>query len=543
MACCDSCAEGDTCVSKSDEHVDSSIEIKKCTEVTWKVQKNFKVQRKIDFQGLDISIEHDKGMIRKWRDRNGEEGQTKMQYPYGYICRTNGADGEQVDCVHPSTKITMADLSIKAAAEVNIGDEVLAFNEFPEGKEHPRRFVSSQITNIRKGIAPSIKFTFQDQSILITTLGHKNLVFSGRDAKWRRSDKIKIGQKFCRLYSVPSEDVTGKVVRFSPLKVEKIEHLQEEFVAIETTAKTYIANGLATHNCYVGPNSNSEKVYVIHQMSVPDFKKYDEDKVMVGFDTPKEAKQAYLSHYNDERFFGTMTQTDLDAFKRMFVNKALKTRKMKRWTRGDKKHCRTGVCDVLDGVTVPEDQPFPYAKNKLGYDVMAPPAHKGCTCKLEYVTQALRRSLDPQMPVDPAAMMMPDPQDVETFEGVQSLINRMGSVKDPELMEIASKIWGEGCNYEGQNPWQARAEILGFLMDQRDLLGVEPALPTLSPSPSLPVKEPLGSSEYYGSSPDAVKQAPPEASSSDEALLQAQSQPSSTPDSSLKPKDKYGGTQ
>ena len=371
-SCCNSCEEtGGTCsVEKSNGHA-GDLHAGFITEVNrdlrWRAKKNFRPVRKLKFQGLDISIEHDKGMVREWRDRDGSVGQTKMAYPYGYICRTMGADDEQVDV-------------------------------------------------------------------------------------------------------------------------------------------------------YVGPNKDSDKVFIIHQMAVPDFKRYDEDKVMIGFDSKREAKAAYLMHYDNPKFFGTMTVTDVDAFKRMFVKKALKSSGMKTWKRVGNKHCTTGVCDLLDGVSVPSDEPFPYAKALLGYDVYAPPAHGGCTCTMTGGS-GLKRSLNdnveaeemqnpmtvPQAPSDGLPMpmeMFVDPHDVETYEGVESLLGRLGGVKDPELMQIAEKIWGRGYNYEGQMPSIARAEILGWLLDQRDLLGVEPAVPTtndFAPSPSLPVKDPRGSSEYSDS--------------------------------------------
>lgn len=290
---------------------------------------------------MDISIEHDKGDIREWKDRDGTEGKTKMTYPYGYIRRTVGADEEQIDC-------------------------------------------------------------------------------------------------------------------------------------------------------YVGPNKDSEKVFIIHQMAVPSFKRYDEDKVMLAFTTKREAKAAYLMHYSDPRFLGSMTVTTVENFKRTYVKKSTNVVKSQKiWRKGGSDKCTTGICDLLDGVAVPSHEPFPYALSLLDYDVHAPPAHGNCGCSLE--GENLYRSLaqedpsqdqtlampqmtqmpsTPQQPVGPQIFV--DPHDVETYEGVESLLGRLGSVKDPELMQIAAKIWGKGYNYEGEPPAKARGEILGWLLDQRDLLGVEP---------------------------------------------------------------------
>lgn len=66
---------------------------------------------------------------------------------------------------------------------------------------------------------------------------------------------------------------------------------------------------------FVGPNTSSNKVFVVTQMTRPAFDKIDEQKVMLGFDSAKEAKEAYLQHFNDPKFFGSMKEMDIEEFK------------------------------------------------------------------------------------------------------------------------------------------------------------------------------------------------------------------------------------
>jgi cytidyltransferase-like protein len=66
---------------------------------------------------------------------------------------------------------------------------------------------------------------------------------------------------------------------------------------------------------YVGPDEKAEFVYVVHQNKAPDFEEYDEDKVMLGFSSEDDAKEAYLKQYNDPRFYGGMSSMPLDKFK------------------------------------------------------------------------------------------------------------------------------------------------------------------------------------------------------------------------------------
>lgn len=73
---------------------------------------------------------------------------------------------------------------------------------------------------------------------------------------------------------------------------------------------------------YLGPDLDTAKtVYVVHQRKYGDWKKYDEDKVMLGFPSEAAARAAYLSQYDDPRFLGPITAMPIDEF----VEKVRKT--------------------------------------------------------------------------------------------------------------------------------------------------------------------------------------------------------------------------
>lgn len=65
---------------------------------------------------------------------------------------------------------------------------------------------------------------------------------------------------------------------------------------------------------YIGPNKESNKVFVINQND-PKTNKFDEPKTMLGFDSSKEAKKAYLMHYNNSKFYGGMKELNIEEFK------------------------------------------------------------------------------------------------------------------------------------------------------------------------------------------------------------------------------------
>lgn len=76
-------------------------------------------------------------------------------------------------------------------------------------------------------------------------------------------------------------------------------------------------------DCYVGPNESATHVYVITTSKAPDFKKEDEQKCMLGFESAKKAKAAFLAHFDDVRFFRSMKALPYPDFE----EKVLGTRK------------------------------------------------------------------------------------------------------------------------------------------------------------------------------------------------------------------------
>jgi DNA-directed RNA polymerase specialized sigma subunit len=87
----------------------------------------------------------------------------------------------------------------------------------------------------------------------------------------------------------------------------------------------YIRGTLGTDgdhvDVYVGPNEAAKFVYVIDQMKGPDFTKFDEQKVMLGFDSDTEARTAYLAHFDSSKFFGSLRPMGVADFKRCVLNK------------------------------------------------------------------------------------------------------------------------------------------------------------------------------------------------------------------------------
>lgn len=82
---------------------DYLIKIKGTAEAPWMYAKEPVIETKdsapdVAFRGLSIYIENPKGSVRHWETEEGESGKTKMFYPYGYIKKTEGTDGDEIDC-------------------------------------------------------------------------------------------------------------------------------------------------------------------------------------------------------------------------------------------------------------------------------------------------------------------------------------------------------------------------------------------------------------------------------------------------------------
>jgi hypothetical protein len=69
-------------------------------------------------------------------------------------------------------------------------------------------------------------------------------------------------------------------------------------------------------DCYLGPESDATHAYIVHQRQAGNWQAYDEDKVMLGFNSVQAAKRAYLMHYDDARFLGPVTALPMSEFKR-----------------------------------------------------------------------------------------------------------------------------------------------------------------------------------------------------------------------------------
>jgi inorganic pyrophosphatase-like protein len=72
---------------------------------------------------------------------------------------------------------------------------------------------------------------------------------------------------------------------------------------------------------FVGPNENAAYAYVVHCMK-PETGDFDEDKVMLGFNSSERAEEVFRQHYDDPKFFGGIVRIPMWRFHKIaFVKK------------------------------------------------------------------------------------------------------------------------------------------------------------------------------------------------------------------------------
>lgn len=99
---------------------------------------------KVVVKGLNISIENPVGSIRSGKDDDGKEWKIKMPYSYGYINRTNGKDGEQIDVYLSGDLETDFDVFIidQICAKTKAFDEHKVMFGFPDKESAKQAYLS-----------------------------------------------------------------------------------------------------------------------------------------------------------------------------------------------------------------------------------------------------------------------------------------------------------------------------------------------------------------------------------------------------------------
>lgn len=110
-----------------------------------------------------------------------------------------------LQCVHPDTKIWMADLTWKRAADLTIGEELFAFDEEAVASKH-RKMRTAIVEGLVLQKANRLKLVFEDGASVTCADHHKWLSFRGSQNIWRETKKLKVGDRIRRVTKVHAPD-------------------------------------------------------------------------------------------------------------------------------------------------------------------------------------------------------------------------------------------------------------------------------------------------------------------------------------------------
>ena len=92
-------------------------------------------------------------------------------------------------CVSPETMVLMKDLTYKKAGEVKTGDEVVAFDEHPQGASKDRDFRVASVESAKQIIRPCYKLTFEDGTEVVCSQEHRWLA-GGSQNQWVQTKNL-----------------------------------------------------------------------------------------------------------------------------------------------------------------------------------------------------------------------------------------------------------------------------------------------------------------------------------------------------------------
>lgn len=146
-----------------------------------------------------------------------------------------GGIGSLPGCPDPETPIMISPTESKSAKLLTVGDMVWTMHE------HSLEYGFFAITHAEESEQPKIKFTFDDNTILIVSLSHK---FLGVNNEWIIAKDVRQGQK------IEGLAVAKTVTSISKQGVGTVIKLEVD------QAHTYIANGCISHNKVLNENVN-----------------------------------------------------------------------------------------------------------------------------------------------------------------------------------------------------------------------------------------------------------------------------------------------
>jgi inorganic pyrophosphatase len=125
-------------------------------------------------------------------------------------------------------------------------------------------------------------------------------------------------------------------------------------------------------DCFLGPDKDATHVFIIHQRQHDTKDVYDEDKVMLGWNSADAAKKAYHSAYNNANLFISMTMMSIDEFKDKLKSLEGKKINAEEETNGEWRTIRGQHIFIKDGESVKDAFDRVLSKEKNERNIKSP---------------------------------------------------------------------------------------------------------------------------------------------------------------------------
>lgn len=293
----------------------------------------------INVQGFDITIENPAGSERSGIDGDGRAWSITMQNHYGYFKRTEGKDGDQIDVfvgTNPESETVFVIDQNKTTSKNNnqnvlklkarIKSETQRLNGI---RDNDIKFLDTLRSKNVNGLNYDvINKTLTDNGVKDFTIGYSEgdsvFIYRARGLVSTIKNVTDLFHIIRAGYGITQQhiDKTTKSLGINQSDIERISNVEvklKDGVSIPEykNENPYQAINERADKTLEKVVSGIEKEIERIESESKQEPEFDESKVMLGFNTPEEAKAAYMSNYEpDWKGFGAITPVSVEDFKK-----------------------------------------------------------------------------------------------------------------------------------------------------------------------------------------------------------------------------------
>jgi GT2 family glycosyltransferase len=212
-------------------------------------------------------------------DNGMSETHNLALYKKSFFDKLGYIDVNFFPCLVPETPVLTSKLTWVKLEDLNIGDELIGVEEYPKSSKKFRKYKKSIVEEKVYKKAECLKITLEDGREIICSKNHRWLSKypTTKFYHWVETNKLKEGYRICSPFSIneyikqdnsvhtiekaDTISLLSKLCHYdinqehSDLIITKIEDVgMKDVIDIQTSTRTFIANGLVTHNCYYEDN-------------------------------------------------------------------------------------------------------------------------------------------------------------------------------------------------------------------------------------------------------------------------------------------------